>query len=209
MPVNKTRVRAKTIFPTVLLTLLSIVQALALELMWAHVTEHTYLYDGSFAAVLGWLQIAANLLGVFLVWLIYSDLVLRLSWVPTTTDALFPFLIGIMEFVLISTLGASTIGIWFVILSVLFAAMTWVTQNTMRRARADEDNHAFFDGISPATLRDHLFSALPVVLLALVGLTLWWSDNQGWPAMVALVAVNLLLVYQIWMNHYYTQRSYA
>ena len=206
---NNTRKRAKALFPTVLLTLLSIVQAFALELMWGHITEQSYLHTLSLASALGWLQISANLLGVLLIWLIYSDLVLRLSWAPTTTDAIFPFLVGILEFAQISSLGPANAGIWFVLLSILFAAMAWISQNTMRRARQEPDNRDFFDGVSPATVKDHLMSGIPAAVLLFIGTVLWLTGNQGWFAGLALLAMNGLLAFQMWLNHTYTQRSYA
>ena len=148
---NQIRRRAKINFPTVLLTLLSIVQALALELMWTHLGEHPYLYEWSFLSALGWLQIVTTLLGILLIWLIYSGLVMRFSWVPSTSDAIFPFLVGIIEFAHIGVLGPSTIGIWFIITSILFATMASVTQVTMRRARNDADNDHFFSNIPRAS----------------------------------------------------------
>ena len=132
---NKISRRAKRNFPTVLLTLLSIVQAFALELLWGHISAQAYLYDLSFIAVLSWLQIGATLLGILLIWLVYSDLVLRLSWIPTTTDAIFPFFVGIFEFAQIGALGPSTIGLWFIMLSVLFSAMSWISHSSLKRAR--------------------------------------------------------------------------
>ena len=177
--------------------------------MWAHVTEQTYLYEGTFMALVSWLQIAANLLGIFLIWLIYSDLVLRLSWVPSTIDALFPFVVGILEFAQISLLGPDNIGLWFAIISALFAAMAWISQFTMRRARQEEENAEYFEGLNPATWRDHFRTAIPVLLLATCGVVLWLSGDIGWFACVALLAVNLLLLNQIRVNHVFTQRAYA
>ena len=206
---NQIRTRAKSIFPTVLLTLLSIVQALALELLWLHLIDQPELYVASFAAALGWIQIVATLLGILLIWLVYSDLVLRLSWLPHTADALFPFFVGILQFAQISVLGPERIGVWFVILGTLFAAMAWIGQTTMKRARRDEDNRDFFQGINPATWRDHLLSALPAVLLMLAGLGIWMTGNQGWFAMVVLAGAVGLLLLQIWLSHFYVQRSYA
>jgi hypothetical protein len=206
---NQIRIRAKSIFPTVLLTLLSIVQALALELLWLHLIDQPYLYTFSFAATLGWVQVVATLLGILLIWLIYSDLVLRLSWVPNTADALFPFFVGILQFAQISVLGSERVGIWFVILGVLFAAMVWISQITMKRARRDEDNRDFFRNINPASWRDHLFSALPAVTLVVIGLAIWITDNQGWFALLAVAGAAALLILQIWRNHVYVQRSYA
>jgi hypothetical protein len=206
---NQIRIRAKSIFPTVLLTLLSIVQALALELLWLHLIDEPALYALSLIAVLSWLQIVATLLGILLIWLIYSDLVLRLSWLPNTADALFPFFVGILQFAQISALGPDHIGIWFGILGILFAAMAWISQITMKRARQDEDNEEFFRDIDPATWRDHLTSAVPAALLMLLGLAIWSSNDQGWFAMLALAGAVGLLILQIWRTHGYVQRSYA
>lgn len=191
-----------------MLTLLSIVQAFALELMWTHINEHAYLYEFSFIAVLGWLQIVATLLGILLIWLIYSDLVLRLSWVPTTTDAVFPFLVGILEFIQIGVLGPTTIGPWFALLAVLFSAMAWISQATMKRARLDYDNADFFENVDPASWQDHLATIIPVATLLIIGISIWLLDNQGWFALTTLVLAIILLAYQIRMNHVFTQRSY-
>ena len=206
---NQIQARAKSIFPTVLLTLLSIVQALALELLWLHLVGQPELYVASFASVLGWLQVAATLLGILLIWLVYSDLVLRLSWLPNTADALFPFFVGILQFAQINVLGVERIGVWFVILGVLFAAMAWISQMTMKRARRDEDNREFFQDINPATGRDHLLAALPPAVLILIGFGIWSTGDQGWFAMLALVGAVGLLLLQIWLAHFYVQRSYA
>ena len=209
MSSNQISFRAKENFPTVLLTLLSIVQAFALELMWTHVSEQTYLYSLSFVAVLSWLQIIATLLGILLIWLIYSDLVLRLSWVPTTTDSIFPFFVGLLEFTQISLLGPTTIGVWFVVLAALFAAMGWISQTTMKRAREDDSNVEFFHKIQPATMRDHLVTIIPSLILLVIGIVIWKIDIQGWVAFTAISFATILLGYQIRMNHVYTQRSYT
>jgi hypothetical protein len=183
-------------------------QALALELMWSHLREEVYLYTWSFIAVLSWIQISATLLGILLIWLIYSGLVLRFSWVPTTTDAIFPFLVGLLEFAQIGALGPPKIGLWFGILSLLFAAMVWISQVTMKRARRDDDNEDFFVTIAPATWRDHLVSIIPIGVLLMVGAGIWLSEDQGWFALIALIGASALLGNQIRMNHLYTQRSY-
>ena len=200
--------RAKANFPTVLLTLLSIVQALALELLWGHVSEQDYLYSLSFLAILSWTQISATLIGILLIWLIYSDLVLRLVWVPRTVDAIFPFFVGIFEFAQISALGPSTIGLWFMMLGILFGAMAWISQSSMKQARLDPANQVFFKNVSPATRRDHLMNFAPAVVLLVIGVYLWVSGAQGWIALIAMALTVVLLSYQMWMSHVYTRCSY-
>ncbi len=208
MAVNQISKRAKTNFPAVLLTLLSIVQALALELLWEHVSNRPMLLQLSDASVLGWLQITATLLGILLIWVIYSSLVMRFSWVPTTTDSIFPFLIGIVEFAQINRLASDNIGGWFVVSGALFGVVAWISQVSMKRARQDSDNADFFTSVEPATLRDHVSSAIPAIVLVLTGIGLWLADGRGPWAPIATSLLLVLLGWQLWLNHVYTERSY-
>lgn len=50
---SKIRTRAQTHFPTVLLTLISIIQALALELMWSKIIDSDWLLVLDFQALIG------------------------------------------------------------------------------------------------------------------------------------------------------------
>ena len=207
VPENDMRTRAKDHLPSVLLTLLSIMQALALELLWDHIHEHDYLYQESWTAVLGWVEIGATLLGVVLIWLIYTSMAMRFRWVPTTADSVFPFLIGIIEFMMIAALGVDRLGLWFLALALIFGAMTWVSQVIMRRARLDGENDAFFTSVSPATPRDFVASIATVTALAGSGIYLLLSRDQGWFALVALLVASISLGVQFWLNDRYWRRS--
>ena len=90
--------RAKALMPSMLLTLLSIIQALALELLWSRLTASEHLWRFDWVALLGWLQMSAVLLGIIEIWLMYTSLVLRLRWTPSTRDSVIPFVIGLLEF---------------------------------------------------------------------------------------------------------------
>jgi hypothetical protein len=190
------RERAKEHFPTVLLTLLSIVQALALELLWAHLHESDYLFEPSWVAVLSWVQIAATLLGVVLIWVIYASNVMRFRWVPATSDSVYPFVIGLLEFLLIDTLGPDEIGLWLVFMALIFGLMQWVAHTTMRRARGDLDNAAFFADRTPALLSDFYPQIAVVCVLASVGAYVIVNGDTGAVAMIALLATNGLLTWQ-------------
>jgi len=206
---NRMRARAKAHMPMVLLTLLSIVQALALELLWGHVREQANLLAWSWHGVLGWIQVGATLVGILLIWLVYSGMVMRFRWVPTTSDMVFPFLIGIIEFVMIASLGPDTMGQWCLMLGVVFAVTTWVSQTIMRRAREDGDNAEFFSRVAPATLRDYRLQILVVAVLTLLGVLLWISGDQGWLALLALAFGTASLAWQAWMISYFWRRSMA
>jgi hypothetical protein len=203
------RERAKEHFPTVLLTLLSIVQALALELLWAHLHDADYLFQPSWIAVLCWVQVIATLLGIVLIWVVYASNVMRFRWVPVTSDSVYPFLIGLIEFMLVDTLGPDEIGQWLLLMAAVFGVMQWVAHTTMRRARRDSDNAAFFAGVSPAQLRDFYPQAAVVGALAVAGVYVLVSRDTGTVAMLLLLATNGLLIRQFHEAAVYWKNSIA
>ncbi len=209
MTENPLRKRAKDLLPTVLLTLLSIVQAFSLELMWAHVTSEETRFQWTFAGVLSGLQILATFLGVLVIWLIYASLVLRFRWVPTTSDSVFPFLIGIIEFTLIATLGPHLLGQWFLILALIFVVMAWVSQVTLRRAREDGENDSFFSMVKPAGWKDYLFVIWASGVFVVAGTYLLLSDSQGWLALLALMVAIAALAMQMYSTDKFWRRSVA
>jgi len=196
--VNEISHRAKEHFPTVLLTLLSIVQALALELLWSHLHQADYLFELSWIAVISWMQIAATLLGIILIWVVYSGNVMRFRWVPATSDSVFPFFIGVTEFMLIETLGPDEIGLWLLFMALAFGLMNWVAHRTMQRARQDSDNDAYFSTMRPAALRDFYPGIAIVSGLALAGVYLLTSGDSRIFAMLALLATNGALGWQFY-----------
>jgi hypothetical protein len=203
------RARAKAQMPTVLLTLLSILQALALELLWTHIRESDYLTTASWDAVLSWLQIAATLFGILLIWLLYSGMVMRFLWVPTTSDTLYPFVIGILEFVLIAVLGPDGLALWFIVLAALFGITTMALQFVLRRARLDGENDEWFEAIPPATFRDFVPVITVVATLTVLGIALGVSGHQGLFAMVALLIAIWAIGHQLYMHNLFWSRSMA
>jgi hypothetical protein len=182
------RNRAKEQLPMVLLTLLSIVQALALELLWSHVRESAYLFEMTWTAMLTWIQIGTSFLGIVVIWLVYASTAMRFRWVPTTGDSVYPFIIGLLEFILIETLAPEYMGLWFVCMAMIFGLMTWISHRTMRRARLDGENDEYFASLTPATTRDFIPAFVIVFVLVLAGTYLGVTGDRG---MVALVAVLL------------------
>ncbi len=182
------RNRAKEQLPMVLLTLLSIVQALALELLWSHIRESAYLFEMTWTAMLTWIQIGTSFLGIVVIWLVYASTAMRFRWVPTTGDSVYPFIIGLLEFILIETLAPEYMGLWFVCMAMIFGLMTWISHRTMRRARLDGENDEYFASLTPATARDFIPAFVIVFVLVLAGTYLGVTGDRG---MVALVAVLL------------------
>jgi hypothetical protein len=191
------RNRAKKRFPTVLLTLLSIVQALALEFLWDQSRHRPELYEVSATALLGWLQVAATLNVVILIWLAYAGMVMRFRWTPTTADSIWPFFVGLIQFQLIDLMGTVNLGRWLVVLAVLFGLMSVVNHHAMKRARQDKANSEFFDRFGPATFKDFMPLCVTVTVLIIAGIVLWNTDNSGWPAIAALLVTALGLANEV------------
>ena len=204
---SEMRSRAKEHFPMVLATLLSIVQALALELLWAHIRVSEYLFTVNWIAVISWVQLVATFLGLVLIWVVYASMMMRFRWVPATTDSVYPFLIGLIEFMLIETLGPESIGSWLLLMASVFAMMVWVSHATMRRARRDGDNDEYFAQFKPATLRDFYPQIAIVGTLGLVGAYVLYRNDQGIVALLAILSCNGLLGWQFYEATVFWKRS--
>jgi hypothetical protein len=187
------RNRAINNFPMVLLTLLSIVQALAFELLWAAVHQHHELYQWSMVAAIGWVQITAMLLGIILVWMSYATNVMRFRWVPSTVDSLFPFLVGILQFIMIDNLGIERISVWLLLLALLFAGMNWISHHNMKRARLNPENEEYFVNRNPATLRD-FYATMVVVGVMCAGSLLLWLNGSSVVLYGCCVALALVVI---------------
>jgi hypothetical protein len=181
----------------VLLTLLSIVQALALELLWSYIRESAYLFEMTWTALLTWIQIGTNFLGIVVIWIAYASIAMRFRWLPNTSDSVYPFIVGLLEFILIETLAPDYMGWWFICLAIIFGLMTWVSHTTMRRARRDGENDEFFVNLEPATVRDFYPAFAIVSLLFLAGIYLADSGDRGIVALIAILLAFAGLVRQL------------
>ena len=203
------RNRAKEQLPMVLLTLLSIVQALALELLWSHVRESAYLFEMTWTAMLTWIQIGTSFLGIVVIWLVYASTAMRFRWVPTTGDSVYPFIIGLLEFILIETLAPEYMGLWFVCMAMIFGLMTWISHRTMRRARLDGENDEYFASLTPATTRDFIPAFVIVFVLVLAGTYLGVTGDRGMVALVAVLLAFAGLVRQLIIAARFAEMSIA
>jgi hypothetical protein len=204
---SEIRDRTKRHFPMVLLTLLSIVQALALELLWSHVLSTDYLFEQSLTALNAWIQLVATFLGLVLIWVVYASNAMRFRWVPVTSDSVYPFLIGVLQFMLVETLGPGETGQWLVILAVIYAVMVRVSHTTMKRARRDPDNDAFFRDLPRATMRDFYSSAAIAGGLGLAGVYLIGAPDDGVIETLALVSAGGILAWQFYESTRYWKMS--
>jgi hypothetical protein len=190
------RNRAKDRFPMVLLTLLSIVQALALEFLWDHMRHRTEIFEISGDALLAWLQFAASLNVLILIWLMYAGMLMRFRWTPTITDSIWPFFIGLIQFLMIEIMGAEKLALWIIVLALIYGTTDFINHRAMKRARTDPANREFFDRYLPATLRDFAPQITMVTTLILAGGWIWISEHHGWFAICTLVGCLIGLGYE-------------
>jgi hypothetical protein len=195
--------RARELLPAIIITVLSMIQALALELFWSRFQDADYLWLGGPAALIGWLQFGLLLLGIVEIWLLYVSLMLRFSWIPSMADTTVPFAIGLLEFAMIDLMGPDTIAPWFVILGLLFGIALTTTRLSLRKARRDPANSWFFSHIPPANWRDHLADSTVVVALLLLGALLWWLEPTTWLTVGSLFYAVLVMAWQLVVTHRY------
>lgn len=193
---SKIRSRAQANFPTVLLTLISIIQALALELMWSKIVESEWLWAFDMSALIGWGMILVTLLGILQIWVMYSTMVMGFVWQPYLRDSIVPFIIGIQEFMMVSLIGEEFNTLWLYVLGSIFISGNWVSHSSFRRARQDPENDDFFGKMKPATLRDFWPAMTIVISLSVFGIAIDITQNQSWLPLTALVFANAVLVFQ-------------
>lgn len=191
------RTRAKDQLPSVLLTLLSIIQALAIELLWTRLHEAAYLWEAGWPSVVGWSQVVAMLLGIFQIWLFYTSLVMRFRWIPSIRDSALPFVIGILEFTLIDLMGPGSLPAWFCTLAVIFGISVWAGQTIFRRARQDPENREFFETLTPARFRDFAASISEISALVLFGMLLYATGSPHGLSLAGLLFATGALAHQI------------
>lgn len=140
------RHRAKQHLPTVMLTLISIIQALALEVFWNRFMEAGFLWRPHPFQIAGWLQAAVVLLTIVTLWVYYVNMVLRFTWVPDIVDSVAPFIIGIGEFALIESMGPDSVLAWYLIAASMYLLVTYFSGLTFQKARREPENRWFFTG---------------------------------------------------------------
>ncbi|MEH6634960.1 MAG: hypothetical protein V7700_05545 [Halioglobus sp.] len=189
--------RAKDLLPSIILTILSMIQALALELFWSKIEGSSFLWQPGLEAIVGWLQLLVMLFGILLIWVFYVSFVLRFTWLPALEDTLIPFVIGLLEFAMIDLMRPNFIGLWFVLLAAVFAVVTAASHLTMRQARRDSSNDYFFRNMGPAGWRDYMATIIVVTLFCGFGLVLWLCDNNRLMSIAALLIALAAMSYQM------------
>ncbi|MDE0884844.1 MAG: hypothetical protein OSB70_04875 [Myxococcota bacterium] len=201
------RLRAKTIFPSVMLTVLSMVQALALELLWTRVVESPAAWTLNWAAFIFWLQIVAALLGFLQIWLFYISIVIRLVWVPSIFDSVIPFGLGIVEFALVELTQPGMMAAWLFAIALLGGSTIASGQWVFIRARREPENREFFESVSRATRQDLVTAGSSSLIVLGMAIVIAIMGEQPAIATVAVLVVIASIGYQSNLTRDYWNRS--
>jgi len=124
-------------------------------------------------------------------------MVMGFVWQPLLRDSIIPFVIGIQEFMLITLIGEQFTALWLYVLGFLFVVANWVSYNSLRRARLNPENEAFFSKLESATLKDFSAAIAIVCSLTVFGILIDFTGNQSWLPLAGVVFANIVLLLQI------------
>lgn len=206
---NELRNRAKEHFPSVLLTFLSIIQALAVELWWSSMQESDYLWQGGWGAWIGWAQYLTVLLGILEVWLVYTSMVMRFVWLPGFRDWVFPFLVGIIEFSMVELVNTDTLPAWMCVLGLVFAVMVYSSHQSFIQARREPENDHYFRTVKPATKKDFIPQYIAIAGIYASALALQITGDRGGFAFGCVLLCIGIIGYQIEDSRRFWNRSMA
>ena len=204
------RERAKESLPTVLLTLASIIQALALEVFWGRISDESpYLWEANPLFWLGWAQAVAVFFGILVMWVYYANLVMRFRWLPEVRDSVIPFVIGITEFALVETMGPDQVVAWFVLFAFIFVFADWAAQTTFHRAQLEPENAEFFRRFPYNARRRLLPQIVPAVALCGFAAAAAVAAIDGWLVLTCTIVTVGFVVAQLWLQSVYWRRTLA
>lgn len=196
--------RARELLPAVLMTLLSIVQALAFETLWSTARESDLLFAGGLGAWIGWLQVVAVFQGIVVIWLFYIGIVMRFSWVPSTWDSVAPFVLGALELGMIELIELGHLASWFYVLAAIFAFSTWISRRMFAAGAQDPTNPELAARMQSETSIDRAVPFVFVGALVVLGGIVQLAGSDGRAAVVCVVFANLLLLGQgALIQHYW------
>jgi hypothetical protein len=186
--------RAVELFPSVLLSVLGVIQALAFELLWEEGLPGVARWRDAGATATGVLQAFAVFQGGIVMWALYASLVLRLRWLPSVRDLVVPFVLGALQFALVELMAPAQLAWWFAVLALIFALAT--ATNYAAYVAAGHLDPAILRGESQV-LSSYAPSLVTVAgLVACAGLVAWTGPASP-AATAAVLAANAGLLVQL------------
>lgn len=205
--INEFRKRASEQLPSVLLTLLSIIQAIALESLWSHAVEYADRASVSLVSVVGWFQVANTLMVIVFIWLLYVAHLMRFLWTPALSDTALPILVGLVQFALIEFAVPDRLGYWFIALGVLTVIVTGIDHRFVKKARRDPRNVDFFESVSPATWRDFAPQFVYVIAAFVAGTIFLVAGPASWLAIACMMLIVAALIHNAYVQVRYWNQS--
>ena len=186
--------RAVELFPSVLLSVLGVIQALAFELLWEEGLPGVARWRDAGATATGVLQAFAVFQGGIVMWALYASLVLRLRWLPSVRDLVVPFVLGALQFALVELMAPAQLAWWFAVLALIFALA--IATNYAAYVAAGRLDPAILRGESQV-LSSYAPSLVTVAgLVACAGLVAWTGPTSP-AATAAVLAANAGLLVQL------------
>jgi hypothetical protein len=196
--------RAVELFPSVLLSVLGVIQALAFELLWEEGLPGVARWRAAGATATGVLQVAAVFQGGIVMWALYASLVLRLRWVPSIRDLVVPFVLGALQFALVELMAPEHLPWWFAVLALIFAlamATNWAAYAAAARLDADVVRG------EAQTLGSYLPSLAIIAALAACSALVAWTGPASPVAAAAMLAANVGILAQLLVLRRYWNRD--
>jgi hypothetical protein len=195
--------RAVELFPSVLLSVLGVIQALAFELLWEEGLPGVARWRDVGATATGVLQAVAVFQGGIVMWALYASLVLRLRWLPSVRDLVVPFVLGALQFALVELMAPEQLPWWFAVLALIFALA--MATNYAAYVAAGRLDPAILRGQSQV-LSSYAPSLVTVVgLVACAGLVAWTGPTSPAAAAAVLAANAGLLVQLVVLRRYWNR----
>src|SRR5262245_10586291 len=130
---------AKRLFPTITLTLVSIVQALALQALLQGALDPLANHGEGAAFALRMFQVVGVFLMLVIVWHEYVLGVVRFRYVIGLQDSLIPFVLGFAELGVIEATYNAPLETWFLWQALALAVGVWIYWHQTWRARHDPE----------------------------------------------------------------------
>jgi hypothetical protein len=102
---------------------------------------------------------------------------------------------------MIDLMGPDTLGVWFLLLAMIFSVSIWAGHMIYKQARKDQENLYFFEKFAPAGWRDFKGSLAVITVLVLLALILWIIGEAGFIAVVGLLFAAAALMRQLHLSH--------
>lgn len=179
-------------FPTVYLTLISILIALAVESLLDRMHELPHLFTFSSPAILNWIQITIVLLIAALFWWVIARWASTLPWASGFFDALAPLVLLVVLHFLAQSVGTSP-DQWFGALgAVAIGGSVNYTVSARRAVTLSSQTHA----------RSYIFivAAIPssIGLLAIVGSAIGLGElGAGFQIFLNTIVVGVVVVFSV------------